>query len=115
MLLTAVAPQTYRAEESSILGEFSYGDLIEGELLSDGSLRLLEIVARSGLKTNEWILTKDMIESEGFRLILESVIELGGMWEQVLGGVLLVHLPPDVADAVEKRINRYREESGTHI
>jgi hypothetical protein len=115
LLLTSVGPNTYRAEESSMLGEFSYKDLIEAQPLSDGSLQFLKIVTPSGLKTNSWILPKGIIESEGFRVILDSVMKLGGNWEQVFGGLLLVHLPPEVADAVEARINHFQENPGTQI
>lgn len=115
LLLTAVGPNTYRAEESSMLGVFSYKDLIAVKPRSDGSVQFLKILTPSGLKTNSWILSKGIIESEGFRVILDSVMEMGGNWEQVFGGLLLVHFPPDLADAVEARINRFQETPGTQI
>ena len=113
LLLTALGPNIYRAEESCVLGEFSYKDLIEARPLSDGSLQFLKIVTPSGLKTNCWILSKGVIESEGFQAILDSVMNLGGNWEQVFGGVLLVHLPPEEADVVAARINDFQENPGT--
>ena len=122
LLLTAVGPDTYRAEESSMLsllidgvGAVRYKDLIQLRTQSDGSLRFVKIVTPSGLKTNSWILPKDTIESQGFRPILDSVMELGGNWEQVFGGVLLVHLPPEVADSVEARINHFRQNPGRQL
>jgi hypothetical protein len=109
LLMTALGQEVYRAEESSMLGVVTYKDVFEARRLSDGSLRFLRIVTPSGLKTKSWILPIDTIESKGFRAILDSVMELGGCWEQAFGGVLLVHLPPEAADAVEARINEFRQ------
>lgn len=127
LLLTALRGELYRAEESSMLGEVRWRDVIEARTVSDGSLQLypasinihlardgeealaklqfVRVVTPSGLKTNSWILSKDIIESEALRTILDSVMELGGNWEQCFGGVLLVHLPPESSDAVDSRIN----------
>ena len=60
-----------------MLGEFSYKDLIEARPLRDGSLQFIKIATPSGLKTNSWILSKSIIESEDFRAILDSVMKLG--------------------------------------
>ena len=114
LLLTAIGSNFYRAEESSLLGEMSYKDVIQAESLGDGSLRFLKIVTPSGLKTSSWILSKDIIESDRFRAILDYVMELGGNWEQAFGGLLLVHLPPEQADTIEARIKEFRpSKSGT--
>ena len=107
LLLTALGSNFYRAEESSLLGEMCYKDVIQAEPQSDGSVRFLKVVTPSGLKTNSWILSKGIIESDAFRAILDSVMELGGNWEQVFGGVLLVHLPPEHADTIESKINDF--------
>jgi hypothetical protein len=108
LLLTALGSNFYRAEKSSLLGEMSYKDVIQAEPLSDGSLRFLEIVTPSGPRTSSWILPKGIIESDGFRAILDYVMELGGNWEQVFGGLLLVHLPPEQANTIEARIKEFR-------
>lgn len=78
LLLTELGHDIYRAEESSMLGEVSYKDVIEAQTLNDGSLRFFRIVTPSGLKTSSWILSKDSIESEDFRAVLDTMMELGG-------------------------------------
>jgi hypothetical protein len=38
-------------------------------------------------------------------------MELGGNWEQLFGGVLLMHLSPEAADSMEVRINEFLKQS----
>ena len=90
-----------------MLGEISFYDVIQAEPLTDGTLRFLKIATPSGLKTNSWILPKGIIESGEFRAILDDVMELDGNWEQVFGGLLLVHLP-EQANTIEARIKDFR-------
>ena len=44
LLVTPVGPNLYKMEESSILGEVKYHDIIETETIAEGMLRCLRIV-----------------------------------------------------------------------
>ena len=104
LLVSQVGADLFRLEESSFLGEGYYHDVIRALVRSDGALDVQEIVSRSGLTTLEWILSKDVIESTELRSVLDWVMNIGGGWERAFSGVLLLHLPPDFADAAASRI-----------
>jgi hypothetical protein len=106
LLLTQLSPEQFRVEESSVLSEVEiyYHDVIRAAIRADGSLEFRELVSRSGLRTQIWVLPEGTIESVEFRPILDSVMKAGGNWEQVFGGVLFVHVPPPAADSIHERI-----------
>ena len=90
ILVTLIGTNRYRMEESSIFGEANFHDVIEAVPESDGTLRFLRVLNPSELKTTSWILSQTYIESlADFR----KVVALGGNWERLLGGVLILHLP----------------------
>ena len=105
LFLTSVGPGLFRLEESSLLGEGYYHDTIRASVRDDRSLQFHEILSRSGLHTEEWILSKDLIESSEFPVILDWIINVDGNWERAFGGLLLVHVPPYLADTIHDRIS----------
>ena len=104
LLFSAVGPDLFRLEESSLLGECRYHDTIRASRRDDNSLQFQEIVTPSGLQTEEWILSKDLMESSDFSLVLDWVMSVGGNWEQAFGGLLLVPVPPHFAETAHSRI-----------
>ena len=98
------APGLYRLEESSFAGEAVYGDTIRALQMPDGTLLFREIVGRSPLTTQSWILSEKVLGTERIRSVLARVINAGGMWEQAFGGMLIVHTPPDIAETVFREI-----------
>ena len=52
------------------------------------------------MKTVSWILSKVQIESPVLSALLDTVISVGGFWERIFGGVLMVHLPPAELDKI---------------
>jgi len=98
--VTPLTPNLYRLEVSSVVGEASYHDIVETEPQIDGTLRFIRVVTPSGLKTVSWILPKIQIESPALSALLDRVISVGGFWERIFGGVLLVHLPPAELDNI---------------
>jgi len=105
LLVTPLGPNLYRLEESSALGEASYHDIVETEPQTDGTLRFIRVATPSGLKTVSWILSKVKIESPAMSALLDKVISVGGFWEIIFGGVLLVHLPPAEQDIILGQFN----------
>ncbi len=107
MLVTAVGFNLYRLEESSLFGEVKYHDIIEAGPESDGTLRLIRVVASSGLKTACWVVTAGLLDSPGLKPLLEKVMAAGGNWERTFGGVLMLHLPRAKAAAIVDEFNTF--------
>jgi hypothetical protein len=94
MLLTQVGQNLYRIEETPVLiDSVSYNDIMEADLQSDGSLLFRRVVKKAEIKTFDFVLHKEVVESERFRVFLDRVKESGGRWELIFGGWLLIHLP----------------------
>jgi len=104
LLLTALGKDLYRVEESSFVTAAVYRDVIKTSDTRDGSLLFIEIVERSPLVTNTWTLRKEVIESQAVQSILRRIMDEGGNWEQVFGGCLIVHAPPEISREIEEQI-----------
>jgi hypothetical protein len=112
LMVSPIDSDHFRLEESAIssifftldFGEAYYHDVIRASVRGDGALEFHGITERSGLLTQCRILSKDIIESPGLRLILDYLMSIGGNWERAFGGLLLVHVPPDFADTIDERI-----------
>src|SRR5579864_1362120 len=94
LLVTPVGPNLYCLEQSSVLGEMKYHDIIEAEPQADGVLRFLRVVTPSGLKTVSWLLPESRFASKSLLVLLDRVVAVGGNWERIFGGFLILHLPP---------------------
>ncbi len=110
LLLTPVGGDLFRLEESSFVTDAVYRDVIRATEAEDGALRFVEIAERSPLVTNSCILRQELIKSEAIQSILERIMEQGGNWEQVFGGMLIVHTPPSTAKEIEDQIRRIAAE-----
>jgi hypothetical protein len=97
LLLTPMGEDLFRLEESSFVTDAVYRDVIRATEAEDGALLFVEIAERSPLVTNICILRQELIESEAIQSILKQIMEQGGNWEQVFGGVLIVHTSPTTA------------------
>jgi hypothetical protein len=73
-----------------------FGDVIEARLLPDGVLEYVRRVERTPFKIYSYIVSSKAVESETLRRLLDKVLDLGGHWERVFGGVLLIALPKGV-------------------
>jgi Domain of unknown function (DUF4265) len=104
LLISSVAPDLYRLEESSLLGEAVYGDIIEVEMNKDGRLHFIRIASASEMNTVSCILTPGQTDAPGLQPLLDRVMSLGGNWERALDGVLLVHLPQSAHLDIEAEI-----------
>jgi hypothetical protein len=92
-------------EESSVLGKVSYHDVIEAEPHAYGTVRFLRVLTPSGLTTVSWTLSQTLIESPAMSVLLENVMAVGGNWERIFGGVLLLYLPPAELDFIVGKFN----------
>lgn len=114
LLVSPVGANLYRSEQTSLLGEMCYFDTIEAETQSDGTLRMLRVAARSGLKTFSCFLSLAQFESPELAAFLHGVAAAGGLWERVFGGGLILHLPPGheyLAGAVDNLFSEQRKSA----
>jgi hypothetical protein len=113
LLLTPVGENLFRIEESSLVTDAVYRDVIRVTETQDGALLFVEIAERSPLVTNSWILSQDLIQSDAVQAVLKRIMEQGGNWEQVFGGGLIVHTSPETAKEVEEHMRRIAAEKKT--
>jgi hypothetical protein len=105
LLVMPTGPDLFLLEESFIFAEGRFHDVIRASSKEDGSLLFHEIVSASGLHTEQRILSKSLTESAEVQDLLAWVMSVGGMWEQYFGGVLLFHVPLNLADTLRDRID----------
>lgn len=109
LLVTPMAPNVYRMEESSIMGGINYHDIVETEPQPDGSVVFLHVLIPSELKTASWVLSPAQFESPALSALLDEVGTVGGNWERIFGGVLLLHLPAAEHDHIVNAMKRIFE------
>jgi hypothetical protein len=105
LLVTPVGPNLYRMEESAVLGDVFYHDVIETELQADGTVRFLRVFTPSGLTKECWVISHSVQESPDLSALLDRVMAVGGNWERIFGGALTLHLPPQERDSIVGAFN----------
>ncbi len=105
LLLTPFGGDLFRLEESSFITDAVYRDVIRAIETDDGALLFVEIAERSPLVTHSWILTQEIIQSEAIQSVLKRIMDNGGNWEQIFGGVFMVHAPPNMAEEIVEQIS----------
>ncbi len=113
LLVTSISQNQYRAEESSVFGEVMFHDTFETEPQGDGSFRYLRVVTPSELKNTSWMISKTLAESTSLSSLLDRVMAVGGNWERIFGGCLIVHLPPAEFDALIPEFERLFGQFGS--
>jgi len=106
--LTLLGSGSYRAEESSLVDDsINLGDVIANE----GGIRFLSVSQKSSYTTLRWTISKSAAESEGLPRFLKQVAEVGGLWEQVMGGLLILHIPQSSAFDAKREFKRHIGQS----
>lgn len=91
--VTPVAKDKYRIEETPIFNPgIALGDIIRVRE-EQGIAYYVETVQKSGLVRYAWLLSKEAAASADIRLFKDRVTEHEGRWEQIFGGLLVIHLP----------------------
>jgi hypothetical protein len=85
------------------------GDVIEAEPDEKGGYRFRRVVERSGMRTMDWLLPREVTESAELAELCDAIERHGGLWERVTGGCLFIHLPPDSVFDAEKELERVLE------
>lgn len=114
LLLTQLSPGIFRLEETSLSSELElyYHDVIEAKAEPETPLRFLRIVSKSGLVTTSFVLPKGLAESEAVKKLLARIMDAGGNWERVFGGLFILHFPPDEAALFQQEIAELPREAG---
>jgi hypothetical protein len=110
LYMTPLGENQYRLEVTSIGGHLRYGDTIEvGPPRSDGVVPYRRIIRRSGLRTQCFVLSKKLMESPGMQDFARQIEALGGHWEGIAGGVLIVHVPRKLNLDIQQELKRIRQ------
>jgi len=110
LYMTPLGENQYRLEVTSIGGHLRYGDTIEvGPPRSDGAVPYRRIIRRSGLRTQCFVLSKKLMESPGMQDFAQQIEALGGHWEGIAGGVLIVHIPRKLNLDIQQELKRIRQ------
>jgi hypothetical protein len=106
--LTSLGDGLYRLELSRLFASHpTMGDIIECESLPDGALKFRRIVKSADFQRLEFVVDREVAESERLAIFLDTVIGMGGNWERNFGGWLVLFLPPSASrNAVAARFNR---------
>jgi len=96
LLVTRVEGNLFRLEESSLLEDAFYGDIVEILLTGDNAGTFQKVASRSGLKVLQRVISKEIQNSRKLQPLLDHIRQLGGNWETAFGGILFVHLPDSV-------------------
>ncbi|WP_175406422.1 DUF4265 domain-containing protein [Bacillus sp. FJAT-27264] len=107
--VTPVDRDMYRIEETPIFNPgVSMGDVIRLKE-ERGVYYYQETVRKSDLKRYAWLLTQDTAYSPILAAFKQRVNEAGGSWEQIFGGLVVIHIPQDSVLDVEDEMNRIIE------
>jgi len=110
LYMTPLGENQYRLEVTSTGGHLRYGDTIEvGPPRSDGEVPYRRIIRRSGLRTQCFVLSKKLMESPGMQDFAQQIEGLGGHWEGIAGGVLIVHVPRKLNLDIQQELKRIRQ------
>lgn len=104
--VTQVERDTYRIEETPIFNPGIFvGDIIRVKE-EQGVHYYQETVRKSTLKRHAWLLTEQAAYSPIVAAFRQRVNEAGGSWEQIFGGLIVIHIPVPSSLNVEEEMGR---------
>lgn len=85
----------YYCLESPVFLEIPiYGCEIEVEE-RDGKLTFVRIFKESDFALHRYLWSKEFLDSDQGKKIKERIVEVGGTWEQIMGGFFYIYLPKE--------------------
>lgn len=97
MSLVPLGDDLYRINNSGLLSDLSYFDIIEASRESDDTLVFQRVVEKSKWRQFEYVLSERLVDPKnGLDVIINKIMKLGGNWENFFGGVVMIYLPPGV-------------------
>jgi len=70
-----------------------WGDVVEAREIGPGRVQFVRVVERARMRRFQWVISRALIESPELDRVLSKIMDLGGNWERVFGGVVIVYLP----------------------
>lgn len=104
--VTPVAQDKYRIEETPIFNPcITLGDIIR-VTEKQGISYYVETVQKSAYRRYAWLLSKEAAGSPEIRDMKQLVKENGGKWEQIFGGLLVIHMPKNTVIDTDAEMSR---------
>ena len=99
LTVSAIDHSIFRIEEvSGIMMNFRYGDRIEVRHLPSGEYLLLRLTEPSDFNTEVYIISEKASTSTLVRGVLSQIVDAGGNWEILFGGILTITGPKEILD-----------------
>ncbi|MBT2291130.1 DUF4265 domain-containing protein [Paenibacillus albidus] len=110
--VTLVEKDNYRIEETPIFNPaVAMGDIIRLKEES-GIYYYQETVQKSGLKRYAWLLSEEAVHSAELGIFKQKITESQGKWEQIFGGLLVIHVPQSCAVDVDVEMSAITRRFG---
>lgn len=98
-----VGPRHWRILESPVMSEaVTWGDLVEADIEEGRCLVIKRLVGTSEFRTIRTGVPHLFYFSDFGKAFLDRVMELGGMWEIIFWGILILNLPEGHAEELEE-------------
>ena len=81
-----------------------YGDVILADFESKNKLKFLQVVEASELEILDFILSKEISESEKFKKLLNTLTEKDVFWQQDFGGIFCFFVKPNQVEKTKQLI-----------
>ncbi len=90
-----ISDKIYRCLESTVFIDMEiYGCEIQ-VTENNGKFKFIKVHKESLYKTHRYLWSKEFLESEKGKKSKQNIIEMGGDWEQIMGGLFIIHLPKE--------------------
>ena len=94
-------------EHPLMAGSAKYGDIIEAVVESPDQIRFIKVIEKSKAIMHEYILSKDIIASEPFKVFKEMLSNKGIFWQNDFGGVFICFTNPDSEIDIAYEISKF--------
>jgi hypothetical protein len=95
--VSAVGNNLYRLDSVPLfVASATFADIIEAEQLPEGRLRFTRVSEKSGWQVFNFVVPRELIDSNKLAMVLAHADRLGAHWERVFGGLLFICVPPGV-------------------
>ena len=86
--------ETFKLVENPVLNcRINYGTIIKVIQDLNGELVMSKIIRASDFRTRQFMLSASLNETQLRTQIGQPILDAGGMWEVVFGGIAFIHLP----------------------
>ena len=95
--VTKVGSGLYRLDTVPMLSELAnFGDVIEADEIGEKRLRFKRVAQAGGWKLHSFIFPRGKLDGDRGKSLVQRLEDKGVYWERVLGGLLVICVPPDL-------------------